>query len=89
MRKKIDIKALSAEHIVAQNSLSRAENTDGLGGKTAEQIREYYKIARSKALIDPKAELQFHRFDGTGFFHFRFPRPGSNTDGMTFDELFS
>ena len=61
--KKFDFKALNAEFIATQNNLAQVKNTDGLGSVNANEIKEYFKTARSKALTDRDAELQFHRFD--------------------------
>lgn len=41
-----------------------------IGSETANAIRQYFKTARDRAFKNPRAELQFHKFDGTGYWHF-------------------
>ena len=54
---------------------------------TADAVMEYFKTARDRA-FKSQSTLRFHRFDGSGFFHYRFRRAGANRDGVTFNELF-
>jgi len=87
--KKIDKKAFNDSFRIATNEAQQSKNTDGLKGNTANLIADYFRTARDRTFKDPKAKLQFHRFDGTGFFFYRFRRTGLVTDGVTFDELFA
>lgn len=54
----------------AVNVAIKGENSQ-LGSETANSIRQYFRTARDKAFKDPRSELQFHKFDGTGFWHYR------------------
>jgi hypothetical protein len=46
---------------------------------------------RSKVLQTSKAQLRFHRFDGTGYFQFRLRdnAAGAKKDGVDWDYLFA
>ena len=60
--------------------------TCGIYRDTADQIFADFQTAREKARKE-NATLRFHRFDGTGFYQFRFSRKGSATDGISVDEF--
>jgi hypothetical protein len=67
----VDKKALSEEFHVAMKEALRVRNTNGLGSKNAEQIGNYFRTSWVQTLKDPKSNLRFHAFDGSGFFYFR------------------
>ena len=56
--------------------------------QTADEIARDFATAREKALKTPRAKLQKHRFDGTGYFNFRFREKGAKKDGVRFQNLF-
>ena len=58
----------------------------GLYSYTADEVFDYFDRARART-FGSKSKLRFHRFDGTGFYKFRFRRKGANVDGVLFDEL--
>ena len=87
--KKIDKKAFNNSFRITTNELQQVKNTDGLNTRTANLVSDYFRTAKDRTFKDPKAKLNFHRFDGTGFFYFRFNRTGASTDGITFEELFA
>ena len=66
----------------------RVENTGGLDSETANEIAMKFRTARDKAFKE-RAELRFHRFDGTGRIHFRFQAKGASVDGVPFEDLFT
>lgn len=84
----IDKKALSAAFRRAVNEAQWVKNTDGLNAYTANQVADYFRTARDRAFKEG-ARLQFHRFDGTGFFFYRFRRSGAKIDGVLFRDLFA
>lgn len=47
----------------------------------------YFRTARDTA-FKTNSQLRFHRFDGTGFFNFRFRRKGTKVEDGYFEELF-
>lgn len=63
----------------------------GLGGTHANQILRDFQAARKKLFADWKlgiqAQLRYHKFDGTGYFYYRFRRPQKKRDGFSFHEL--
>ena len=88
-------KKLSGGFVEKCKSVAKVKNTGlenspvGLSSDTANRIlANDFRAARDKALKNPRTRLRFHRFDGTGYFFYRFRRPGAKTDGMSFDELF-
>lgn len=83
----VDKKALSDQFKAAVNAAQRVDNS-GIASTLANRIADYFKTARDKAFKDA-ATLRFHRFDGTGYFFYRFKRPGAKVDGVSFHELFS
>ena len=85
----IDKKKLNNAFRIALNEAQQVKNTDGLNAVTANLTADYFRTARDRTFKDPRAKLQFHRFDGTGVFFFRFRRKGLNTDGVAFSELFA
>ena len=74
--KKIDKKAFNDLFRNTTNELQQVKNTDGLQNYTANLVADYFRTAKDRTFKDPKAKLQFHRFDGTGFFFYRFRRTG-------------
>ena len=85
--KTVDKKALSTQFNEAVNAASRAENTGGLYNVSAYEVQANFKTARERA-FKTASRLNFHKFDGTGFFAFRFRRKGATVDGVSFNELF-
>lgn len=85
--KRIDKKALNAVFNERVKAAQRVKNTGGLNGATANEVARYFKVARGRTFENPGSRLRFHGFDGTGFFFYRFRRPGENTDGVNFKEL--
>lgn len=84
--KLIDKKAIADRFRLAVNEATRVEQS-GVGANTAGAIRDYFKTSRDRAFKE-NATLRFHRFDGSGFFHFRFRRKGKNVDGVSCEDLF-
>ena len=84
--KLIDKKAIADRFRLAVNEAVRIEQS-GVGSKTAGAINDYFKTSRDRAFKE-NATLRFHRFDGSGFFHFRFQRAGKTVDGVSFEDLF-
>jgi IS605 OrfB family transposase len=83
---KINKVLLREEFNEAIKAAKRIKNS-AISSVLADQIGEYFKTARDKAFKD-NATLRFHRFDGTGFFFYRFRRAHQHTDGVSFEELF-
>lgn len=83
----LDKKALSDQFNEAVRAAQRVENS-GVASVLANQVAAYFKTARDKAFKDA-ATLRFHRFDGSGYFFFRFQRKGLKVDGVDFADLFS
>lgn len=84
---RVDKKAFNAAFRKAVNEASQAKNTCGLYNVTAFEIQANFKNARERSLKS-RGKLNFHSFDGTGFYAFRFRRPSAKVDGLTFEELF-
>ena len=85
--KSIDSKKLNDDFNSKFLAAVRIESS-GLYGHTAVEVGRNFKEARDKALKSG-ATLRFHRFDGTGYYQFRFRRKGFNVDGVSFAELFA
>ena len=85
--KLIDKAALNNEFNAKINSATNVKHTGEMYNETAWQVNAYFKTARDIAL-KTNSQLRFHRFDGTGFFNFRFRRKGVKIDGVCFEELF-
>jgi hypothetical protein len=83
----LDKKALSDQFREAVKRAQRVEQA-GISATLANQVAAYFQTAREKAFKEA-ATLRFHRFDGSGYFFYRFRRAGVHVDGKTFDELFS
>lgn len=84
--KLIDKKALNDDFKNRVNAAQRVENTDGLNGSCANEVARNFKVARDRAFKE-RAKLRFHRFDGTGFWFYRFREVGAKTDGVAFSSL--
>lgn len=84
--KLIDKKALNDDFRRRVNAAQRVENTDGLNGACANEVARYFKVARDRAFKE-RAKLRFHRFDGTGFWFYRFRETGASVDGVSFSTL--
>ena len=85
--KLIDKVAHNKEFRAKINRATNAKHTDGMYSNTAWEVNAYFKTARDIA-FKTNSQLRFHRFDGTGFFNFRFRRKGAKVDGVYFEELF-
>jgi len=86
--KLIDLKQLDDEFKLKVNAAAQVKN-NGLYNPTADEVTRNFKEARKKVLANPaKSKLNFHAFDGTGYFQFRFRRKGEKQDGVSFNELF-
>lgn len=83
----IDKKALNDDFRQAVNEAQHVKNTGGLNANSANQVADYFRTARDKAFKEG-ATLRFRRFDGTGFWFFRFRTPGAKIDGISYGELF-
>jgi transposase len=59
----------------------REEYTEGLEGSTANEVYRNFREARSKVFNTPRSRLRFHRFDGTGYTHYRFRDNRTRADG--------
>ena len=77
------------------NETVRESRRQGVYSHTAWQVKSYFDTARQEVLKNRqkggskgKSRLQFHRFDGTGFFQFRFREKGAKKDGIAFENLF-
>ena len=86
--KNLDTKQLNDDFRVKVNTAASVKN-NGLYNPTADEVVRNFKEARQKVLSNPaKSKLNFHSFDGTGYFNFRFRRKGEKQDGVWFNELF-
>ena len=84
----IDFEALNKNRRDAFNEAVQSRNSM-LGSTTANEVKKNFDDASEKLMKKPgSGRLRFHRFDGTGYWHYRFRSNGSRTDGITFDELF-
>jgi IS605 OrfB family transposase len=84
--KNLNTKTLNEEYKRRLNSALRVENTEGLFNQTAGAVFDYFSTAVERARKDG-GQLRFKRFDGTGFYNFRFRKSGL-PDGLAFSELF-
>jgi transposase len=85
--KNVDKEQLKTQFREAVNDACKAQNT-GLYNVISYEIRAYFETARNRAFASG-GRLQFHQFDGSGFFAFRFRRPKPvKVDGKLFQELF-
>ena len=84
---RVDKKALGDSFNKAVNEVSQVKNTGGLYNVTAFEVQTNFKNARERS-FKTGGKLRFHRFDGTGFFAFRFRRKDAKVDGVSFEELF-
>ena len=84
----IDFEALNKNRRDAFNEAVQSRNSM-LGSTTANEVKKNFDDASEKLMKKPgSGRLRFHRFDGTGYWHYRFRSNGSRTDGITFGELF-
>ena len=87
--KLIDKKALNEDFKRQCNVACLKENNGGIYSHNAGAVKDYFDTSRGKVLGDPKADLRFHPFDGSGFFHFRFRRSGATSDGVPLGNIFA
>jgi transposase len=85
--KGVDKKALNEQYRNSVNAACSVKNS-GLRNQTAGQVKENFRTARKQSMKKPKARLNKHSFDGTGFYQYRFRSKGANVDGLSFGELF-
>ena len=85
----IDKKALNNDFRDEINETCQVGNTDGLNAATANEVCRNFKEARSRFFQNPGSRLRFHRFDGTGYCHYRFRVSGATRDGVPSSYLFS
>ena len=83
----VDLKPLNEAFRKSLNDAVQVKNS-GIYSTTANEVKNNFKIARERC-FKTRSTLKFHRFDGTGYFAFRFRRDGAKTDGVYFDELFA
>ncbi len=84
--KLVDRQTLTRTFNEAVNAATRTENS-GLYSATADEVSKNFKNARERS-FKTGGKLRHHRFDGTGFFAFRFRRKAAKVDGVYFHELF-
>jgi len=84
--KRVDRKALTKQFDDAVKVVQHVKETGGLSSHCANEIVRYFKESRSRALNE-RATLRYRRFDGTGFWFYRFREPGVNKNGVDFDGL--
>jgi transposase len=84
---RVDKKALNDAFNKSVKAATQVKN-NGLSSTTAVEVQANFKNAREKALKPKGGKLRFHRFNGTGYFAFRFRRKGANVDGVRFEEMF-
>lgn len=85
--KSVDKKALNDAYRKKCNE-AVSSKVSGVYRRTADQIYADFRTARDKAFKD-NATLQFHRFDGTGYFQFRCNPKGVVTDGISVGDFMS
>ena len=83
----IDKKELQARFNEQVNSACKVEN-NGLYRHTVDAVADYFRTARDR-VFSSGGKLRFHRFDGTGFFAFRFRRKGAKVYGVSLEEMFA
>ena len=85
---KIDMKPITKSFRDSNKDICSVKDKN-LYSLTASQIRENFETARDKVLSDPRSSrLNFHRFDGAGFYHFRFCQKGKSRGGAKWNEIF-
>ena len=84
--KLVDRQTLNSTFNDAVNAATRTENS-GLYSATADEVSKNFRNARERS-FRTGGILRRHRFDGTGFFAFRFRRKDAKVDGVYFQELF-
>ena len=67
----IDQKAISDAFIAKKKLIASVKNFPALTGQIIDEVTRNFQQARSKVFQTPRSRLRFHRFDGTGYFHFR------------------
>ena len=87
--KLIDLKAMRDKRNDAFKEAVRVKNS-GLGSQTADEVRRDFDNARDRILKNPgSGRLRFYRFDGTGYWNYRFRERGAKRDGVTWSFLMS
>jgi hypothetical protein len=54
-----------------ERNVARQTKNSGVSKDTADQVTDNFITARKEVFKDPSKKLRFHRFDGTGYIHFR------------------
>jgi IS605 OrfB family transposase len=85
---KIDKKVLNDAYREQCNSAVSVKSS-AIYSSTADQVFANFRTARDKAFKDPKSTLQFHAFDGTGYFNFRCRKKDKSvvTDGISVQDF--
>ena len=85
--KEIDKKQLNDSYRAQVNEAISVRNS-GIYNATAGQVLDNFKAARDRSFKE-NATLKFHRFDGTGYYHFRCRRRGAKVDGINVEDFMS
>lgn len=90
---KIDKKALNDRFAERRKLLVRQATDKNLSveerlySNTADQIYQDFKNAREQ-ILKGRGRLNFHRYDGTGYWKFRLRKSGAAVDGVSVEDLF-
>ena len=85
--KEIDKKQLNDSYRRKVNEAVSVRNS-GIYNATAGQVLDNFKTARDRSFKE-NATLKFHRFDGTGYYHFRCRIRGAKVDGISVEDFMS
>tara|TARA_Y100001970_G_C14229965_1_gene857980 strand:- start:1070 stop:2824 length:1755 start_codon:yes stop_codon:yes gene_type:complete len=83
----IDQEALNTQLNAKINEAVRIGNSRVLRD-TADQIKLDSRKSFSQVIKTPKAKMRFHRFDGTGYLHYRMRAGKRKPDGLPLESLF-
>lgn len=84
----LDMKSIKKEFYNNVKEINKSYNGK-VYSLTTEKIKKNFKTAREKVLSDPrKSRLNFHRFDGSGFYHFRCRQIDKSSNGAKWSDLF-
>ena len=86
LQKLIDEKALNKKRNNQYKEAVRVEQS-GIMNPTADQVRQDFDEARKRISNSKSGRLRFHRFDGTGYWQYRFRSAKAKADGVSFEEL--
>lgn len=85
--KEIDKKQLNDSYRAQLNEAISVRNS-GIYSASAGQVLDNFKTARDRSFKE-NTTLKFHRFDGTGYYHFRCRRRGAKVDGISVEDFMS